>query len=544
MIKRLIAVFITALLIITTFAACSSDGSGEQIVFPIDNEPHYLDPQIVSDNGAANIIQNCFEGLLTYDADGKIVPAGCESYEVSVNRLVYTFKLRKDAKWLVPRSAKALFEEGEFEKFDTSVKANDYVFAFRRLADGDTGSQCTELIMNIKNAKEVNKKQLSAESLGVYAKDDYTLVIELETPDADFEAVLTYPACVPCNEEFFEMTKGKYCLSTSYIISNGPFYISNWADGTAITARKNEEYHSASQVMPASVYFSFNNEKGTRGDKVENGTYEVSPVNKTQAKILRDKKGINVYGFDNSCYSFLFNCSDELLKNKNLRLALASSLDKNQFISGTGNKVADGIIPDTCIAAGAAFRKRVALPKQVEYSESNAEKFFDKFREASDADTVELKILCDYENELNVRKVMQKWQQIFGVKCSVTVEVVDEVALNSRIEAGEYQLAFADVSFLGDTAKSVLCTFSSTGKGNLSKFSSKKYDELIDEIRNAKDERTLLTLLKESEQFLLDNAVMVPIYKAQSNFATAKGISGIVFSPGGEYIYFKAAVKN
>lgn len=544
MIKRTLAVLLTALLVALVFSGCSSDGSGVQMVFPIDNEPQYLDPQIVSDNGAANIIQNCFEGLLTYDSEGKIVPAGCESYEVSVNRLVYTFKLRKDAKWLVPRAAKTLFEEEELNAFDTSVKAADYVFTFKRLADSDTGSQCTELIMNIKNAKKVYSKQLLPESLGVYAKDDYTLVIELETPDADFPAVLTYPACVPCNEVFFEKTKGRYCLSQTYIISNGPFYISNWADGTAITARKNEDYHSASSVMPSSVYFSFNNEKNTRGDKVESGTYEVSPVNKTQAEALLNKKGITVLGFDNSCYSFLFNCSDELLKEKNLRLALAYSLEKAVFTDGTGNKAADGIVPDTCIAAGAAFRKRVALPKQLEESVTSANRCFDNFQKSTETDTVELKVLCDFENELNVRKAMQKWQQVFGVKCSITVEVVDETELNSRIESGDYQLAFANVSFSGDTAFSVLSTFSSSGKGNFSFFSSKEYDRLVEKLRAAGKEREFLTALQSCEQYLLDNAVLVPIYKSQGSFALAKGVSGVVFSPGGEYVYFKTAVKK
>ena len=53
------------------------------MVFPIDSEPQYLDPQIVSEQGAANIIQNCFEGLVTYGENGAVVPAGCESYSVS-----------------------------------------------------------------------------------------------------------------------------------------------------------------------------------------------------------------------------------------------------------------------------------------------------------------------------------------------------------------------------------------------------------------------------------------------------------------------------
>ena len=46
------------------------------IYFPIDNDPGYLDPQVVSDHGAKNIIANCFEGLVSLDSEGKIVP-GC-----------------------------------------------------------------------------------------------------------------------------------------------------------------------------------------------------------------------------------------------------------------------------------------------------------------------------------------------------------------------------------------------------------------------------------------------------------------------------------
>ena len=85
--KKVLPIILVFSIILCMFSACSSDGTGQQMVFPIDSEPKYLDPQIVSDRGAANIIANCFEGLVTYDENGALTPAGCEKYEVSPDNL-------------------------------------------------------------------------------------------------------------------------------------------------------------------------------------------------------------------------------------------------------------------------------------------------------------------------------------------------------------------------------------------------------------------------------------------------------------------------
>ena len=69
------------------FSACGDGGADANIYFPIDNDPGYLDPQVVSDSGAKNIIANCYEGLVTIDADGKIAPGTAESWEISKDSL-------------------------------------------------------------------------------------------------------------------------------------------------------------------------------------------------------------------------------------------------------------------------------------------------------------------------------------------------------------------------------------------------------------------------------------------------------------------------
>ena len=52
--KKILSLILVLSIMLCAFSACSSDGTGQQMVFPIDNEPQYLDPQIVSDRGAAN----------------------------------------------------------------------------------------------------------------------------------------------------------------------------------------------------------------------------------------------------------------------------------------------------------------------------------------------------------------------------------------------------------------------------------------------------------------------------------------------------------
>ena len=102
MLKKSIAIILCAFLLISTFTACGEiKGSDAGIVFPIDRDPEYLDPQIISYSGSRNIIANCFEGLVTLNPQGEIAPGCAESWSISDDGLTYTFKLRQDCKWRV-----------------------------------------------------------------------------------------------------------------------------------------------------------------------------------------------------------------------------------------------------------------------------------------------------------------------------------------------------------------------------------------------------------------------------------------------------------
>ncbi|MGN1443708.1 MAG: peptide ABC transporter substrate-binding protein, partial [Acutalibacteraceae bacterium] len=472
--KRLISVFICMLLVLLPLASCSSDGSGKQLITPIDSAPEYLDPQIVSEIGAKNIIANCFEGLVGLDENGNIVPAAAENYDVTSDKLTYTFHLRKDATWRVTADAGKTIGENYKDTFDFAVTANDFVFGLRRALQPETKSPYAHALFCIGNAEKVYSGELSSDKLAVRAIDEHTLTITLERPDPDFLYTLMSPACMPCDEVFFEKTGGRYGLSTQYLIYNGPFYISTVTDN-AVIAKKNEEYHSASSVKPASVYFTINSEQETRAKKVKDGTYEASLLTASQADELSRKNGITVMPFLSGELSLIFNCKDEILSDIDIRRAISLSFNRKPLFELTGLSAASGVIPEGLRYGDESYRKKAAS-FDMSQDEQAAVKYLKSGLEKLETDDIELVILCSVEYENAVRTVMQNWQSLFGVSFNISVEAVDSSELSTRIKNGEYQLALYNLRYLDSSAFGAVYRYTSFSRDNIVGLNEKQYD--------------------------------------------------------------------
>ena len=112
-----------------------------------------------------------------------------DSEEKSEDGLTLTFKIRDDAKW----------SNGD------PVTANDFVYAWRRVADPATASDYQFFITTacIANAEEVTTGEKPVEELGVEAADDKTLVVTLSSPCAIFDYLMASGACfLPLNRKF------------------------------------------------------------------------------------------------------------------------------------------------------------------------------------------------------------------------------------------------------------------------------------------------------------------------------------------------------
>ncbi|MDN3711345.1 ABC transporter substrate-binding protein [Paracoccus cavernae] len=123
------------------------------------------DPGKNTDAEGSDILRQLFEGLLQDDPKGAPVAAAATSFDVSEDKLTYTFHLRPDAKW----------SNGD------PVTANDFVYSWRRLADPATASEYAWYmeLMNVENAPAVVKGEAAPDTLGVKAVDDLTFEVKL-----------------------------------------------------------------------------------------------------------------------------------------------------------------------------------------------------------------------------------------------------------------------------------------------------------------------------------------------------------------------------
>lgn len=537
MLKKVFCLLMCILMMLL-FTACGEGGVDANLYFPIDNDPGYLDPQVVSDPGAKNIIANCFEGLVTIDSEGKIAPGCAESWTISEDSLTYTFKLRKDCKWAIMSASSAFLGDDFREKFDNRVTAHDFVFGLTRTLLPETLSPGAKNLFSIKNAQQVNSGKMSADKLGVKANDDYTLTITLTQADPDFLYILLEPECMPCNKEFFEATGGRYGLSTRFLMYNGPFYMSNWADDTAITLMENDDYYDYENVKPYTVYFSINNEQDTRLDKIKDEIYDIAPLTAEQAKELEEKKSYSIKSFESGLYCLAFNCEDALLKNVNLRKAIASAFDRNLFYSFMGESTVEGILPSSMLISGTKYRE-VAGTKTMSITE-DAKSLFDMALDELDKSHVELTVLCTEKEEEAVRNVMQKWQATLGVKFNVFVETASSREIKNRLnDGGDWQIALTDIAFPHLTAFNGLLQFTTDNSENIFGFSDRVYDYLVASIKSASGLKTSISVTQKAEQYLLDSCIMIPLYNSPIYYGLGKGVENVVFNTTGDIVYFK-----
>lgn len=543
MIKRFLCLILSILLIATCFTACGEvKGSDAGLVFPIDRDPEYLDPQIISRSGSKNIIANCFEGLVTLNDKGEIVPGCAETWAISPDGLTYTFKLRENCRWRVSIYAGPLIGLSSKETNSLPVTAYDFDFGITRALLPETKSPVAKALYCIKNAEKVNKGKASSDTLGVKAIDDHTLEITLEKNDPDFLFTLTEPGCMPCNETFFEATGGRYGLAVKYLIYNGPFYINNWVDNVSVSIRKNDYYYDAENTLPRSVYFSINNEQDTRLDKLRDKTYSVSPLTAEQAKEIADKKKYTAIPFDSSILSLIFNCGDEVLKNKNIRRAIVASLDYDVLTEDLGAPTAKGVVPGTMSIGTQRYRDISFDVPRYEYPTPSS--LFSKGLDSLDAYKCEISIICTEEYESTVRRLMQSWQASLGIRCGIFIEVVSESDLKTRVDSKNYQIALMPVTYSTNTAFNALQRYTSSSDENIVSFSDKKYDSMINDIKHTTGLAETAKKTEEAEKYLIDSCAMVPLYAKAIYMGLSKGVAGTYFNLTGDTAYFKHTVSK
>ena len=194
-------------------------------------DPGSLDPHKATTLIESNILGEMFEGLLSRDAKGALVPGVAESWSVDDAGRVYVFKLRPDARW----------SNGD------PVTADDFVFAFRRLMAPATGAPYANILYTLKNAEKVNKGELPPEALGARALSDGRLELTLEQPAPYFLEQLAHFTAKPLHRKSIDASGGDF-VHPARLVTNGAFTLKKFIPNDSIMLVKNPAYHDADKV--------------------------------------------------------------------------------------------------------------------------------------------------------------------------------------------------------------------------------------------------------------------------------------------------------
>ncbi len=525
MMKKIISIIIATILLASCFTGCSND---EEVYFAcaVEDMPRYFDPQFAHSTSEKITAVNIFDGLFKLDENGEPQKCVVKDYSVSSDGLVYTFTLHSNLKYYISKQVSNFLEEKE-KKIEGLVTAEDFVFGITRAILPETNSKSYDLLSVIKNADMVHSGEMDAGELGIKAINDVTLEITLEEKSNNFIYALTQPVAFPCDEEFFNLTDGRYGLDEEYIISNGAFYLSDIKDDESVRFSRNSEYAGEFSTTITSVRLYVNSNELDIAKKVDNGTYDLGFFVGEEA-IDELGRRVTRKNIQNITTALAFNMKKEALQNVKLRTGLVSSID---MASVMGEKVTN-LVPT-------AYKFSGGNAESISYNIKNARNNMIAAFEELKIDNLTISILCTPEYEETAKAIVNCWQSNIGVELNGKVTVAEADEYYSKIKAGEYSLVICDLTVDSDKAADFLSVFMTENDKNIFGYSSREFDRMIENLkRNATKNK-----VASSESHLLKNAVVMPIEYKDTVFAVAKGVSGVYSAGDSANIYFYKGQK-
>ena len=204
-------------------------------------QPTDLGPGIAMDLPSAVFLDLLFSGLVEVSPEMNVVPDVAHSWEVLDGGRKYVFHLRDDVYW----------SDG------LPVNAHDFTFAMKRCLDPDRKWLPANLLYDIEGARAYQQGELeSPELLGIRAIDDHTLVVQLEGPTNYFPYVVGFSPMFPIPKHIVEKY-GDNWSSPGNIVTNGPFLLERWEEGSRIELVRNPNYHGRFSGNLERIDFSF-----------------------------------------------------------------------------------------------------------------------------------------------------------------------------------------------------------------------------------------------------------------------------------------------
>ncbi|WP_394729910.1 peptide ABC transporter substrate-binding protein [Altererythrobacter sp. GH1-8] len=464
------------------------------------SEPKGLDPHLVTGVPESQIIGALLEGLIARHPTNDLEPEPgmAERWDHNEDYSVWTFYIR-DAKW----------SNGD------PVLATDFVYSWKRILSPALGAEYAPMLYVIQNAEAFNRGEIEDfEKVGVKALDDKTLQVTLQGSTPHFLSMIKHTSYSPVNpravEEHGGMTDRQSGWSTlDNYVANGPFKLKRWVTNQVIEVERNPNYWDAKTVRLNGIRFypvdnASTEETMFRNDRLHM-TNTVNPDKIAFFKeIMPEEMTISPYL---GSYFYRLNVTREPFTDVRVRRALALAIDKKLLVERVtkgGQAPATGFVPEGIPGYAASTT--------VQFDPDEARRLL------ADAGYPGGKGFPKVEIMINTseahRKIAEAIQALWREELGITVGIYNQewkVYLDSMTNL-DYEIARS--AWIGDFVyPSTFTDMFTTGNGNNDTgWSNARYDQLVARSRVVDSEDERMAIFRESEDLLLQEMPIIPIY--------------------------------
>lgn len=505
------------------------DGGGT-LRIGLSTDPASLDPRFLSDGSGELIVDALFDPLVRTDADGRVVPAAAERWDVSDDAAEFTFHLRE-----------ATFHDG------TPVTADDFARSFNRIADGtaDPVSFLAYLLAPVVGAADT---QLEGTPLsGIEVVDASTLRIRLTEPDSGFLVALSDPSLVPMPS----IADDDLAAFASRPIGNGPFAMAGPREPGAFVRLTGFADHSEPPLLDEVVLTIYDDAQGHErqwSDLVE-GQLHVADLDPQRREEAVELFGVSPDGYQGpgvldgitaTVYLYGFDTTVAPFDDVRIRRAVSLAIDREALaedvMRGT-RAVATSLVPPSIPGS------TEEACEYCHHDPATAAELLADVRAESDLDAAEpdpvLGRLTLSHTRGDTHAAIAE-QMATDIASALDIEVDFQArgleVFVQAVRAGElpvFRLGWEVTVPDPGAYLHPLFDSSQVGLDNLSRYTEPEVDALFDRARQAVGDRQRLAGYRQAEARILEDMPVLPLLWYRHSTIVDTEVQGLVYSPFG-----------
>ena len=468
------------------------------------SDPPTLDPHLTTDTTSSGVVVELFSGLVTMNTDLQLVPDIAESWDIDDTGTVYTFNLRKNAK----------FHDGK------PITAHDVKWSLERAVHPDTASPVADTYLNDIIGVEKALEGETTEIEGVRVIDDHTIEFRIDAPKAYFLAKLTYPTAFVLDKENVEAGGRNWTENPN---GTGPFRLKEYRIGERIILERNENFYR----QPAHVdSISMNLAGGQAMAMYENDEIDITGVGLFDLDRVLDpneelNKELIIAPPDFSVSYVGFNTSMPPFDDPKFRQALNHAVDKELIATEVLSELVEpayGILPP----GFPGYNENLV---GLEYDPEFARQLLAESKYADPDTRPRIEVTVPGTGGtigLDLEVIIEMWRQELGVE--VEIQQVEWATYLEDLNQQRFQ-AYGGLGWQADYPDPqdfLDILFHTESSINHGAYSNAALDAILEEARTEADLEKRVSLYHQAEKMIVDDAAWLPLWYAGERYVLIK----------------------